>query len=80
MEFNLKRPKRVGEESEEDLLKFQEDFLKNKLGQPAAKVVKTYETGGEKKVEENKFQIDCNFLLCFSIYFYFLSRFILFVS
>jgi hypothetical protein len=65
MEINLKRPKRVGEESEEDLLKFQEDFLKNKLGQPAAKVVKTYENDSGKKSEEKKLQVDCEFCLGF---------------
>ena len=69
MEFNLKRPKRVGEESEEDLIKFQEDFLKNKLGQPAAKVVKTYETCAEKKIDEQKLQVDCTFLLHLFHYF-----------
>ena len=40
MSFNLKRPKRLGEENEDDLIQFQEEFLKNKSVQPAATVIK----------------------------------------
>jgi hypothetical protein len=40
MSFNLKRPKRIGEENEDDLIRFQEEFLKNQSVQPAATVVK----------------------------------------
>ncbi len=39
MSFHLKRPKR--DDKEDDLLKFQEEFLRNKGSeQPAAKVIK----------------------------------------
>lgn len=41
MNFGIKRPKRVGEEDEDELIRFQEEFLKNKSNeQPAAKVVR----------------------------------------
>jgi hypothetical protein len=40
MSFHVKRPKRLGEENEDDLMRFQEEFLKNKSTQPAATVVK----------------------------------------
>ncbi len=40
MNYNLKRPKRIGEEDEDDLLAFQEEFLKSKSEQPAAKVIR----------------------------------------
>ena len=44
MSFNLKRPKRLGEENEDDLIRFQEEFLKNKSDQPAATVIKKHKT------------------------------------
>ena len=64
MEFNLKRPKRIDEEDEDDLIRFQEEFLKNKSSeQPAAKVIRRNEDN-EKSSQPikapNKFQIDCN--------------------
>ena len=78
MSLNLKRPKRIGEEDEEDLIRFQEEFLKNKAQQPAAKVIKKQprndltelaETNLDKKENEHikemskkRPQIDCNIL------------------
>jgi hypothetical protein len=70
MEYHLKRPKRVGEEDEDDLLAFQEAFLKNKSEQPAAKVIKTSQAkASDEEQNENKestkiltkpkIQIDC---------------------
>ena len=68
MSFNLKRPKRLGEEDEEDLIRFQEEFLKNKSVQPAATVVKknklTYEkpeNNAQKSRPKQKVEIDCKF-------------------
>ena len=42
MNTNFKRPKRIDQENEDDLLAFQEEFLKNRAGQdpPAAKVIR----------------------------------------
>lgn len=41
MSFSLKRPKRIDEEDEDELMRFQEEFLKNKsIEQPAAKVIR----------------------------------------
>jgi len=54
MSFNLKRPKRIGEEDEEDLIRFQEEFLKNKSVQPAATVVKKNKTTDEKTAENGQ--------------------------
>ncbi len=48
MSFHLKRPKR--DDQEDDLLKFQEEFLRNKGSeQPAAKVVKIPKTTENKE-------------------------------
>ncbi|CAF0788208.1 unnamed protein product [Brachionus calyciflorus] len=40
MNSNLKRPKGLSEEDEDELFRFQEEFLRNKTSQPAAKVVR----------------------------------------
>lgn len=40
MNVNLKRPKGISEEDENELFKFQEEFLNQKSLQPSAKVVK----------------------------------------
>ena len=41
MNSNIKRPKRIDQENEDDLLAFQEEFLRSKSQeQPAAKVVR----------------------------------------
>lgn len=71
MNYNLKRPKRIGEEDEDDLIKFQEEFLKNKQDRPAATVVKKQakiETQtDEQPVKENvqertaRVEIDCSY-------------------
>jgi hypothetical protein len=37
--MNVKRPKRINEEDEDDLLQFQEEFLKQKQ-QPSVKLIK----------------------------------------
>lgn len=37
--MNVKRPKRLNEETEDDLMEFQENFLKQNL-QPSAKLVR----------------------------------------
>jgi hypothetical protein len=69
MDYHLKRPKRVGEEDEDDLLAFQEAFLKNKSEQPAAKVIKISQNKPDTNEQDvkasqpqskNKFEIDCN--------------------
>ena len=78
MSLHLKRPKRINEEDEDDLLKFQEEFLKNKaqIGEPAAKVIRNPITADgnqseqsnninkEKKSEKTKF--DSIFLIFYS--------------
>lgn len=71
MEYNLKRPKRINEEDEDELLRFQEEFLKNKSSQqPAAKVVKRETTvidesqkGNKLTDKKSKFHIDCNLII-----------------
>ena len=50
--MNLKRPKRLQEEDEDDLLEFQRQFLQNKTDQPAAKVVR-HQTDTEQKPQTN---------------------------
>jgi hypothetical protein len=72
MNYNLKRPKRIGEEDEDDLIKFQEEFLKNKQDRPAATVVKKQpkietqndEQPPKENVEEKRarVEIDCNYI------------------
>jgi hypothetical protein len=71
MSFNLKRPKRLGEEDEEDLIRFQEEFLKNKSVQPAATVVKKNkptdekpENNVQKSRPKQKVEIDCKLIFC----------------
>jgi hypothetical protein len=70
--LNLKRPKRLNEENEEDLIAFQESFLKNQGNSaPAAKCVKVYPEQENKNVKptadiENERVTDCN--LWFSLY------------
>lgn len=67
MNYNLKRPKRIDEESEEDLLKFQEEFLKNRKSTdvPAAKVIKKKDsdnvqsTQATRKNITKKIEYDC---------------------
>lgn len=77
MSLNLKRPKRINEEDEDDLLRFQEEFLKNKSNQqPAAKVIRKTNADDSKKLGDNlieptndennlihskRIEIDCNF-------------------
>ena len=73
MEYNLKRPKRIGEEDEDDLLVFQEQFLKNKSEKPAAKVIKINPVSSErddisskqqqKASVKQKIQIDCKLII-----------------
>ena len=54
---NIRRPKRG--DQEEDLLKFQEEFLRNKgAEQPAAKVIKISKPINEKIKEDSKMEID----------------------
>jgi hypothetical protein len=80
MEYHLKRPKRAGEEDEDDLLAFQEAFLKNKSEQPAAKVIKTNQNRASDDTNsnqdarqsqsqilqsKNKIEIDCKFNILF---------------
>lgn len=68
MSLTLKRPKRIGEEDEEDLIRFQEEFLRNKNEQPAAKVIKKQqksedtienEKQNDQPIKKNKIEIDC---------------------
>lgn len=76
--FNLKRPKRVSEEDEDDLLAFQEQFLKSRVDQPAAKVVKVSQNEEPVKKEnvvEKKSQMVID---CMEQYFQFLSSYFLF--
>ena len=70
MSFNLKRPKRIGEESEDDLIRFQEEFLKNKSVQPAATVIKKNKLTDENATNnvpnknsrpKQKVEINCRF-------------------
>lgn len=71
MSFNLKRPKRIGEENEDDLIRFQEEFLKNQSVQPAATVVKKNKLTDENNPINNvqnknsrpkqKVEINCRF-------------------
>lgn len=71
MEYNLKRPKRINEEDEDELLRFQEEFLKNKSSQqPAAKVVKREtnvvdesQKGNKLTDKKSKCHIDCNLII-----------------
>ena len=67
MNSNIKRPKRIDQENEDDLLAFQEEFLKGKSqDQPAAKVIRMNstsssaqkETNGREKASSN---YDCKF-------------------
>lgn len=70
--LNLKRPQRIGQEDEDELLAFQEQFLKNKKAandQPAAKCVRKYPeevkptTSEEQSKESAKnYDLECNFI------------------
>ena len=64
MNFNLKRPKRLGDEGEDDLIEFQEKFLQNKTNeQPAAKCVrKTLGDESPAKPAKEIKNYDCEFL------------------
>ena len=72
MSFHLKRPKR--DDQEDDLLKFQEEFLRSKGSeQPAAKVIKnpkaTENVEKEKKDDKSqKMEID-SMILKIKVYF-----------
>lgn len=73
MSFHLKRPKR--DDQEDDLLKFQEEFLRSKGSeQPAAKVIKNPKANEnveekEKKDEKSqKMEID-SMILKIKLYF-----------
>lgn len=63
MNSNLKRPKGIGEEDEEELFKFQEEFLRQKSTQPSAKVVKLSKnekiTNLPDQAKNSKPKIDC---------------------
>lgn len=84
--FTLKRPKRIGDDEDEDeLMRFQEEFLKNKASreQPAAKVVRVaggtsnpVQQADEKKPVPNrsnlqKLDLDRNYNTIFSNLFVF---------
>ncbi|RNA07214.1 RNA polymerase II-associated 1 [Brachionus plicatilis] len=61
MSVNLKRPKGIGEEDEDELFKFQEEFLRQKSLQPSAKVVKLtnkVQVGEEKPRPKLDFESD----------------------
>ena len=68
--LNLKRPQRIGQEDEDELLAFQEQFLKIKNAsndQPAAKCVRKYpesekSTSSEEmsKEKEKNYDLECN--------------------
>ena len=62
MSLNLKRPKRG--EDEDDLLEFQEQFLKNMNQQPSAKVIKEPGASPTKKqtLQETDVRMDCRYL------------------
>ena len=75
--LNIKRPKRG--DQEDDLLKFQEEFLRNKNAErPAAQVIRnvtqpsdhTEEKGKiTRDVKEEKMDLDCNYnILSFKQY------------
>ena len=60
--LHLKRPKRVNDEDEDDLIAFQENFLKNKTNeQPAAKCVKKQQPLVAELIQQNatKQEINC---------------------
>ena len=56
MSNNLKRPKR--EESEDDLLEFQEQFLKSMNQQPSVKIIRE---NTPVKTEQNETKMDRNY-------------------
>ncbi len=60
--LHLKRPKRVNDEDEDDLIAFQENFLKNKTNeQPAAKCIKKQKPPVDESAQKNatKKEINC---------------------
>lgn len=69
--LNLKRPKRLNEEGEDDLIAFQENFLKTQANSaPAAKCVKVYPEAENKNAkpaaddkENERIETDCNISL-----------------
>ena len=59
MSMNLKRPK-PGED-ENELLEFQNEFLKSINQQPSAKIIKENSPAElKKKIESNEAKMDCN--------------------
>ena len=66
MEQTLKRPKGIDQEDEDELLNFQEQFLKNRPEMPAAKVIKINNNNNSNSQNQNKtdskprIEIDCN--------------------
>ncbi len=86
MNYNLRRPKRISQEDEDDLIEFQEKFLQNKNNeQPAAKCIRTQVNENQVpklsafidlsnlKKEQEQTNIDCSylFLLKYSNEFFF---------
>jgi hypothetical protein len=68
MEYTLKRPQRIADEDEDDILAFQEEFLRKKSEIPAAKVIKVNNEASNQRDEtnkdsdkKNKVIIDCRF-------------------
>ena len=61
MSLNLKRPKRG--EDEDDLLEFQEQFLKNMNQQPSAKVIKETDTSqlNKETTQDTDVKMDCKY-------------------
>ena len=68
MSLNLKRPKRG--EDEDDLLEFQEQFLKNMNQQPSAKVIKEVDCSQFKKetAQEADVKMDCEYYFSEFVY------------
>ena len=57
--MNVKRPKRVHEEDEDELMEFQEQFLKQEL-KPSVQLVRKKHQNDLPDVKEQQFKVESN--------------------